>query len=281
MLQNDDPHAIYNRVFEAVLLASGASDSYCLVSLPVSHEPMGRYRRFAHLVFALRNALTWCLRHRFTHKRFIIREFSTWALVLMLPLAYSCRQFVGFNINHNLVGKSSRVMLSVMARFLDFFYFSGQDKFSEAPDFVHMLNVSNAYTHAHVRSIGVPRHAVVVLPRRSDHHQPKGLDRLVKDLSDMSLQATFVGRQGEERLSHDAYTALLSSCTDMVLAYHQGSTSVRHSGVIWDAILHGVPRIYVPDTVSFRNQVGGEMAERVYFYSTRNELLFAIQRMHT
>lgn len=277
MLAKDDPHAVYTRVFEESLQRSGKLESVCLVALTVSQSPMGRYLRFAHIAVALRDAITWCIRHQIVGKKFIIREFSTWALLALLPLAFRCRHFVAFNINHNLVGRASRLALAIMGRFLDFYYFAGQDRFEQAPRHIKILDVSTAYSGP--REASGTRHALVIWSKRADQFQPEGLDGLESMLQAQGIGVTMVGRPVIARLAPEAYIAGLSSCSDLVLAYHQGIDAVRHSGVIWDAILHGVPRIYVPDTLSFRNQVGARLTGRVFFYSCGKDLASIMRKV--
>ena len=278
MNNREDSHAVYRMLFERGTLSEGELELYCFVSLPMSHRPMGRARRLIQLVLALRKALLWCERHHFAGKKFIIREFSTWSLIINLSIAYKYREYVGYKINHNLAGVASRRLIKVLGKFLNFYYLSGEAAFSYAPACVEIIDVSKAYTQVKVRSFDTShRHALVVFPKRRDQYPQIDVNELMGRLVQQGWTVTGIGQMGERPLCHEEYVHLLENCSDLILSYHQGQSICRHSGVIWDAILYGVPKIYVPDTPSYRNQVGDNISSRVSFYFTLSDLIESLR----
>lgn len=265
-----DRHEVYLDLFADAFSRSRALEGYCLAGFNV--PPGGtRIRRFFRLVFALRSAIRWCEKNRFLGQTFIIREFSTWALLLILPAALRTREWVGYNINHNLVGRASYLAVAQLSRVLKIYYFSGSaGRASGIPEHVRLLDVSSAYPPEFAPKTDGP--CVVILPRRADQHQAVPTDKLRSTIQASTHNVRWIGADPyEEPLSHREYQDLIVTARCIVLAYHQGRTDLRHSGVIWDGILAGT-LVFVPATKSFLHQAGPALGRGVQAYANAEEL---------
>jgi hypothetical protein len=202
---------------------------------------------------------------------FIVREFSTWALLLLLPTALRNRHRIGFNINHNLASGASRWVIATLALRLPIFYLSGTGKATPClPRAVRVLDVSAAYKLEPELAAG--RTCVVMLSRRSDQYELLTRDELRETVCLAAPQARWIGLDPqEEALSHGKYAELIASAGCVILAYHQGLDTCRHSGVIWDALLAGTI-ILIPETEAFLDQAGPAVGATVQTYRTAREL---------
>jgi hypothetical protein len=270
-----DQHEIYMALFEAALAAGAPLEDYCLVgyTIPTSRS---RLVRFGWIVRRMYSIIRWCDRYRFIGKAFILREFSTWGLILLLPLVWRARGFVGYNVNHNLASPVSRAIVTCLSRWVPIYYFSGTAQGSQLlPAQVRVLPISAAYRAARQPRSGP---CVVILPRRADQFEVVPRSALREALA-VAPSVQWIGAAPDEPLlSRTAYRELIAGARCIVLAYHQGEDTIRHSGVIWDALLAGTP-ILCADTPSFVDQAGPARGTILQTYSTAPELRGKLEAM--
>lgn len=262
-------------LFAGSFARSSALEGYCLAGFNVPPGG-GRLVRFVRLATALRNAVRWCERNRFIDKTFIIREFSTWALLLSFWPAWRARKRVGYNINHNLAGRASYVAVDLLSRFLNIYYLSGSAaRHPGMPKCVKVIDVSSAYPLAPQRKSGA---CVVILPRRGDQYQLVDTGALAQAVLSVTNDVQWVGLEpNDPALAPAEYRELIGRASCVVLAYHQGFATLRHSGVIWDAMLAGTT-VLVPETNAFVAQAGPAVGVIVLAYGNADELALQLQR---
>lgn len=264
-----DRHGIYMDLFFAAVPHSAALERFCLAGYNI--RPSGSYlRRFIRSTLALLATIRWCRQQDFLGKSFILREFSTWALLVLLPVVWRSRRTVGYNLNHNLVSSGSRTMIGVLARWIDFYYLSGtSERVGRMSRHIKVLDISAAYPRILPSDRTGP--CVVVLARRSDQYELLPREQLREALASIG-DLHWIGADGAEPpLSPEAYRELFAQAQCIVLAYHQGLTTIRHSGVIWDALLAGTP-ILCPATPSFIDQAGPACGGLLRTFADREEL---------
>jgi hypothetical protein len=271
-----DRHEVYVDLFAASFARAGDLEEYCLAGFNILPGG-GRLARFLRLVGALRNTVRWCERHSFLGKTFIVREFSTWALVLILWTALRARCRIGFNINHNLASGASYRAVAFLARFLNIYYLSGSPRREhDIPGQVKVIDVSSAYPRAAEKKTGP---CVVLLPRRADQYPALHVGELTSAVLEVTNDVYWLGQDpAAPALSREQYAGWMAQSACVVLGYHQGATTARHSGVIWDAMLAGTTAL-VPKTSAFVAQAGPALDKTVFTYANADDLERKLRRV--
>ncbi len=279
-MKSNHPHKIYSDMFLRAF-ASKNFDDFFVISLDQTTNKKNKLLRFFLFTISLRKAIKQCYKFNYMKKKFIILEFQAWSLLLLLPYVVLSRKFIGYNINHNLVKISSRLIVRFLSRFIRFYYLSGEDDFVLLPNNVKVLNIQDTYTNStsYIKQPLRTNKILLVYPKRNDQYLLGDLCELSNSLCDNGFEMINPQFNYQNRLDYKEYKEALLMCNVLILTYHQGFGIARHSGVIWDSIYNLVPNIYIPDTLSFRNQIGSYKDSNIIFYNKYEDVILSLTNL--
>lgn len=234
LYQRDDPHAVYFRIYPFLDVSSyrmvrrglmGVSSDIRLIRLCL--VMMGDMSAFSRALLCREKTV------------FISEASAVFSLIVLFPLNIIFRKKIVVNINHNFNNKIDRLIIAQRFKGLSFAFIEPTPQMLEI--YPHLIPVRVSATHA---SKIMPIIKIFVFLGSRAEQWDSIAPQMVADLNKLignKVELVFSGGPTGSRLGNQDYEDIFKPGSGIVLLYNQDSYEFRHSGIVLEAIVCGIP----------------------------------------